>query len=358
MKLTRGVKEVNLHTTWKCSGKCAICYARDADSELTKVGTGHGDTETLMTVIRNIRVAGGAEDIVFVGGDPCEHPDSIALLEYAKEVGLRTCVLSNTHVYRINGIFVPMEKAVRCIDEMHFTLHGTPSVHDEFNGNRGSYRGAVRQLKEFIALRGDDQKVGVIINLTSEVVEHLDETLRSFLREVPLDPKRDKFLIQRIAPVGRAAKNFGRWKITKEMIAEALEVFEKIKTDYGIKVEIDSVDVFPWCAVPEKYHHMLTPGGCRWGQPGGVLSVLPDGGIQRCALSSKTIGNFRWLTTPEQFDAFYETDSTLKAFREKQHLYDCCKKCKYFEQCGGGCVIATGGDPYGKVPYKGIDYLA
>ena len=360
MKLTeRRVKEINLHITGACGGNCPFCYATHDESELIKVGRGHGDTNILKTVIRNVRVAGGAESIVFVGGDPCRHPDIIALLECAKDVGLRTCVLSNTHVYRLNGILVPMEKLVRCVDEMHFTLHGTPSVHNAFNGNRFSYENAVSQLKDFIAIRGDDQNVGVIVNLTSEVVEHLDETLRTFLEKIPLDPKRDKFLIQRIAPVGKAAENYDRWKITREMLADALKVFEEIEADFGIKVEIDSVDVFPWCAVPEKYHHLLTPGGCQWGQPDGVLSVLSDGGIQRCALSGKAIGNFRWLETPEQFTAFYETNPTLIAFREKRHLPEKCRKCELFGKCGGGCVIATGGDPYESDKVRiGRDYLA
>ena len=358
MNKTEGVKEFDIHLTKACTGMCDFCYATHKDSELMKLWKPHGDTETLMTVIRNIRVAGGAEDVVFVGGDPCQHPDIIPLLEYAKEVGLHTCVLSNTHLYRHNGILVPMEKVVKIVDEMDFTLHGTPRVHDAFNGNKGAYESAVSQLKEFVALRGDDQEVGVVVNLTPEVVEHLDETLRTFFAEVPLDPKRDHILVQRIAPVGRAAENFERWKITPEMLVKALEEFEKIQKEFGIEVKLDAVDVFPWCVVPEKYHYMLTPGGCQWGQPGGVLSVLPDGGIQRCALSGKVLGNICSLTTPEQFREFFENDPTLKAFREKQHLYDCCKKCKYFEQCGGGCVIATGGDPYGEVPYRGIDYLA
>ena len=254
---------------------------------------------------------------------------------------------------------VPMEKVVEVVDEMDFTLHGTPSAHNAFNGNCFAYESAVSQIKQFISLRGEEQSVGVIINLTPENVEHLEETLKTFLATVSLDPSRDTFLIQRIAPVGKAKENYDRWKITRELVLKALKIFESIRKEFGIGVRLDAVDVFPWCAVPEEYHYMLTPGGCQWGQPGGVLSVTQDGEIQRCALSGKNLGNFLELDTPERFEAFYRDNPTLKAFREKRHLPESCLKCKYFEQCGGGCIIATGGDPYASetIPVAS-DYLA
>lgn len=354
------IKEADLHVTTVCSGRCEYCYVDHGKTNpLFKKEKAQGDTETLKSIIRNIRVAGGAEDIVFVGGDPCQHSDLYELLEHAKRLGLNTCVLSNTHVYRYRGIMVPMEKVVGVVDEMDFTLHGTPSVHNAFNGNCCAYEAAVGQIKQFISLRGEEQSVGVIINLTPENVKHLDETLRTFLATVPLDPARDTFLVQRIAPVGRARENYDRWKITREMVQDALTIFEAIRKDFGIGVKLDAIDVFPWCAVPEEYHYMLTPGGCQWGQPGGILSVTQDGEIQRCALSGKNLGNFIELDTPEKFEAFYRDNQTLNAFREKRHLPEGCLKCEYFEQCGGGCIIATGGDPYASetIPVAS-DYLA
>ena len=355
----RTVNEVDLHVTTGCNGRCKYCYVDHGNSNDLFRGSVHGDTETLKTIIRNIKVAANANDLVFVGGDPCQHPDLFDLLRCAKALGLRTCVLSNTHVYRYRGIVVPIEKVVEVVDEMDFTLHGIPSVHNAFNGNRYAYESAVCQIKKFIGLRNEEQSVAVVINFTPENVEHLDETLRAFLRDVPLDPSRDCFLVQRIAPVGRARENYDQWKITREMVREAIEVFEAIRKEFGVEMRLDAVDAFPWCAVPEEYHYMLTPGGCQWGQPGGVLSVTQDGNIQRCALSGKNLGNFIELDTPEKFEAFYSDNPTLKAFREKRHLPESCLKCEYFEKCGGGCVIAMGGDPYAReeIPI-GRDYLA
>ena len=165
-------------------------------------------------------------------------------------------------------------------------------------------------------------------------------------------------MAQRIAPVGRAASDPERWRLTRADLVNALKVFAEITKTYGFEFRLDAVDAFPWCAVPEEFHYMLTPGGCQWGQPDGVLSILPDGKIQRCALSAKTIGDMLSMKTPEEFSQWYENNYDLKRFREKQHLPEKCRECQYFEKCGGGCVIASGKDQYaGKMAHQ-RDYLA
>ena len=353
------IKEADLHITMECTGHCAYCYVDHGQSEAFRGTCQYGNTEELKKIIRNIREAGGAEDLVFVGGDPCEHPDLVTLLKYAKELGLRTVVLSNTHVYRDGGKIVPMDEVVPYLDEMDFTLHGDEEAHDAFNGNAGAYRAAVTQIRCFMRKRSSEQSVGVIVNLTPESIDGLEDALYQIIKELRMDPEQDCFIAQRIAPVGLATEDYERWRLTRKKLEYAIGVFETIEIIYGLKLELDAVDAIPFCALPERYRSWLTPnGGCQWGQPDGVLSVLPDGRIQRCALSAKTIGNFCELDTPEKFDNFMSNNETLIAFREKRHLSEKCKQCKMLSKCGGGCVLATGGDPYAtdEIPI-GQDYL-
>ena len=355
------IKEADLHITTACDGRCPYCYVDHGKSnDVFRFVSRHGDVDTLKEIIRNIVLAALAEDLVFVGGDPCRHPDLVPLLRYAKSFGLHTCVLSNTHVYRENGSEVSTESFAKYLDEMDFTLHGVEDVHDAFNGNPGAYRNAVERIREFIAFRGSsDKSVGIIINFTPEIIRrNLHRTLVEIIEDLKLDPKRDFFMAQRIALVGRAASDPERWCLTRADIENALKVFAEITKTYGFEFRLDAVDAFPWCAVPEEFHYMLTPGGCQWGQPDGVLSILPDGKIQRCALSAKTIGDMLSMKTPEEFSQWYENNYDLKRFREKQHLPEKCRECKYFEKCGGGCVIASGKDQYaGKMAHR-RDYLA
>ncbi len=362
VRLDYSVNEVDLHITKQCSGRCAYCYVDTCggSNQLFKELPRFGDTEVLKNIIRNIRVAAEAKNLVFVGGDPCEHPDLVELLRYAKELrGMDIAVLSNTHDYRLNGEIVPIESIVPYVSELDFTLHGIGDAHDAFNGNQGAYRHGMEQLKRFMAARREDQPVAIVLNFVPGTLEHLEEMMRGVIDELHMDPNLDYFMVQRIAPTGRAHENYERWKVSKDLLVNALRTIERINEELGFETKLDTVDAFPWCAVPEEYRYMLHKGGCQWGRPGGVLSVVQDGGIQRCALSERILGNMLNIKTPAQFGDFMQ-NPTLTAFRNYHHLDEKCINCWMLKYCGGGCVIAAGnGDPYKTDNIRvGHDYLA
>ncbi len=362
VRLDYSVNEVDLHVTKQCSGHCGYCYVDQCgeSNELFKALPRYGDTDTLKQIIQNIKTAANAKVLVFVGGDPCEHPDLVELLRYAKEQdGMDIAVLSNTHDYRRNGKIVPIEEIVPYVSELDFTLHGIGVKHDFFNGNLGAYDHGMNQLKRFMHARNADQAVAMVLNFVPETLCNIGEMVRGVVKELNMDPERDYFMVQRIAPIGRARENYDVWKIEREMLAKALRAFRRIHQDTGFEMKLDAVDAFPWCAVLAEFHNMLHKGGCQWGRPGGVLSVVQDGGIQRCALSERILGNMLDLKTQDDFAEFMQ-NPTLEAFRNRRHLDEKCRKCEYLELCGGGCVIAAGnGDPYKTdIVTVGHDYLA
>ena len=358
------MNEVDLHICSNCDGKCPYCYVdqNGGSNELFKNLPLFGDTETLKQIIENIWYAALAKNLVFVGGDPCRHPDLAELLRYAKNDlgGMDICVLSNTHSYRKGGKIVPIDDIVPYVDELDFTLHGIGAAHDAINGNRGAYEHGMRQLKRFMHCRGKAEKgIAIVLNFVPYTLQHLEQMMEGAIEELHMDPERDYFMVQRIAPTGRACNNYDQWKIQPDLLIDALDAFEYLHERRGFDVKVDTVDVFPWCAIPDKYHYMLNPGGCQWGQPGGVLSVVQDGGIQRCALSERILGNILDYGTPEEFTKFMLENPTLRVFREHRHLDQKCLSCELLEKCGGGCVIAAGrGDPYKTdIVNVGHDYL-
>lgn len=362
------VKEIDLHITRECDNRCAYCYVAPNNLELRTIVNNCepvGDTKRLKAVITAIREVAGAEDLVFVGGDPCRHPDLVQLLQHAKEKRLNTVVLSNTHSYQNGGVAVDIAEAAEYIDEVDFTLHGySPEMHDEFTKNPGSYSVATKNLKRFIETRKEDKPVGIILNLVPEIVTNLTKIMGSIANKIGMKPGLDFFTIQRIAPAGMAMANYKRWKITPEMIGSAFSTFAMVKIILGFETKV-CIDALPWCSVPEKYWEYLEPlrGGCNWGKPDGVLSAMMTGELQRCALCQDTLGvNILDLKNQEEFSVFMETHPTLVAVRNRSHLDDKCLNCKHLEYCGGGCIIAAGGDkgdPYAnKLIRRGHDYLA
>ena len=162
------MNEVDLHICSNCDGKCPYCYVdqNGGSNELFKNLPLFGDTETLKQIIENIWYAALAKNLVFVGGDPCRHPDLAELLRYAKNDlgGMDICVLSNTHSYRKGGKIVPIDDIVPYVDELDFTLHGIGAAHDAINGNRGAYEHGMRQLKRFMHCRGKAEKGIAIVS--------------------------------------------------------------------------------------------------------------------------------------------------------------------------------------------------
>ncbi|MBO4855358.1 radical SAM protein [Candidatus Saccharibacteria bacterium] len=372
-----GIKEADLHITRICNSRCGYCYV-DPQGELPRRNAAfwcqpaYGATGELMCVIEAIKKIAGAEDLVLVGGNPCLHPNIVQLLLRAKELGLNICVLSNTHVYMDNGRPVAMAEVTPLLDEVDFTLHGaSASAHDAFNHATGSYRQATSQIKEFMLYRKSEQSVGIILNMVPQVISNLSAIMSNIIDDLELNPELDFFSIQRIAPSGKAKQSYSQWRIDRAMVEHAFDTFDDIKARFGISTKC-CIDAFPWCAVPEKHWHYLEPlrGGCNWGKPGGVLSVLMDGKLQRCALCEQDLGiNILNIESPADFDALFQNNPILRAFNERKHLDKKCLSCELLDKCGGGCTVGGGcggEDPYARFdPFdqthticRGHDYLA
>jgi radical SAM protein with 4Fe4S-binding SPASM domain len=356
--------EIDFHITDDCNGHCPMCYA-------TKEGTcrSYGDLETLKKIVHNAIVNGEVERFVMVGGDPCKHPHLVELLKYIKEEGEKykvktnTIVLSNTHDYQENGVKVDIKDVAPYIDEMSVTVHGPDAAsHDAFNGVEGSYEHVMRNLKEFARVKNDDQSISVTINVMPHTVENMSQIMINSAIELGQNfsgkKNLDYFLIQRIAPSGRAKENPTEYFIEKYQVNEIMKTFKTIKDKYGFGIEF--CDVFPWCSVAPEYRDMLPKGGCNWGNE--VLAVFQDGSIKRCAMANDKLSkNMLELDSPEKFNEFWKNDPKIVAFRKKKHLDERCLACKMLNDCGGSCVMSRcSGDPYkgaGK-PKRGYDYLA
>jgi len=238
---------------------------------------------------------------------------------------------------------------------MDVTIHGaTAEIHDAFNGCSGSYEHVLENVKKFAEIKNDEQEVCVMINVMPHTVEHMEEImLNSTLK---LDGKVDFFGIQRIAPSGRACGET-KYFIEQVDVNSIMEIFKRMRSQHGLNVEF--IDVFPWCSVKPEYRDMLPKGGCNWGTE--VCAVYADGSVARCAMSDRRLSaNMLELDTPEKFAEFWETDQELLKFRKKAHLDEYCKKCSMLADCGGGCTIARkSGDPYkDDIPKQGHDYLS
>jgi len=354
--MTYKVKEINFHITDFCSGHCPMCYATDENMQRK-----HGNIENLKCIVHNGIACGNVDRFVLVGGDPCEHPNLVELLKFIKDesdkvnTNTKATIISNTHDYKENGKKVNIKEIAKYIDGMCVTIHGVNAEeHDKFNGCKGSYEYVLNNIREYIKIKDDSQKICVIINLMPQTVNKLREIMLN--ADKNLMGKVDGFAIQRIAPIGRACGK-EKYFIEPEDIDSIMSICEEMKKKYGFFIEF--VDAFPLCRVKKQYWNLLPKGGCNWGTD--FCAVFSDGTISRCAMSNnKLSANMLSLDTQEKFYDFWDNDKELEMFRKKEHLAEKCKNCVLLEECGGGCVLARkSGDPYKEnPPEKGYDYLS
>lgn len=328
---------IAFHITDNCSAHCPMCYenackCKDLDGEL----------ETLKKIAHNAIANGRVENFIMVGGDPCEHPHLMELMRFIKFEGERYGVntfievLSNTHDYRENGEIVPMEEVAKLVDKMNVTVHGSSAgEHDSFNGVKGSYDHMMENVRKFIAVKSDEQSVGITVNVMPQTYDKIGDIVYNANQD--LNGEIADVCVQRIAPVGRAAKQPHKFLIEKQDVDVLMPILAALKEE---GYSLDICDCFPYCSVKPEFRHLLHEGGCNWGTE--IVSVSPSGEISRCALSdSKLSANMTELDTPEKFMEWWMTDPELVAFRKKLHLDEACRRCAMSRECGGGCVISA-----------------
>ena len=338
---------IAFHITDNCAAHCPMCYENACKNKNLD-----GELETLKQIAHNAIANGKVENFIMVGGDPCEHPHLMELMRFIKtegeKYGVNTSieVLSNTHDYRENGEIVPMEEVAKLVDKMNVTVHGiNADEHDSFNGVKGSYEHMMENVRKFIKVKGDDQSVGITVNVMPQTYDKIGEIVHNANRDL-LGSIQD-VCVQRIAPVGRAAKNPEMFLIEKQQVDVLMPILNALHEE---GLGLDVCDCFPWCSVKPEYRHLLREGGCNWGTE--IVSVSRNGDAYRCALSeTKLSKNLTELDTPEKFMEWWMTDPELVAFRKKLHLDEACRRCAQSRECGGGCVISSKCS-------GGVDYLA
>ena len=124
--------EAVLHITSCCSHHCPFCYYVD-DS------TRHfSQNYNILKAIINELGKYGCERILFVGGDPAEHPDIISLGRYAKALGMNTSILSNTLKFAPQYSWSDITTA---FDNIEVTIHSSNSdKHNRFCASRNNLK--------------------------------------------------------------------------------------------------------------------------------------------------------------------------------------------------------------------------
>lgn len=132
--------EAVMHITSCCSHHCPFCYYLD------DTVNSYSQTYSVLKNIIDELVKFGCKRILFVGGDPAEHPDIINLGKYAKSLDINTSILSNTLNFRTISSWT---EVINAFDDIEVTIHrASQQEHNLFCGKEKAFETVVANMKE------------------------------------------------------------------------------------------------------------------------------------------------------------------------------------------------------------------
>ena len=308
----RELREVYLHVTERCGQGCAHCY-NDApiadEAELTTAG---------WRCIIDQCVALGAQNFVFIGGDPLLRDDLSELIDYvtgAQGRGAR---------FFFNGA-IDAERARRLAEAGHGRLRPLPSV----DGTRAA-NDVLRGLGNY------DEVMGAISELVTVGLEPVANTvlLRPVLPTLPaLARELAAVGVRRLHLIlphqrGSLPAHLDLIPTGAEMLA-ALHELSAAAQDAGLVVD----NLSSWrrrLAAPED----LCTAGCR------DLAIDPYGRVHACAITCGDAAFVAGDARRQSIESIWRTSPSLRLLRAS-HARDRaeCSTCPVVDACGGECWV-------------------
>ena len=140
----------------KCNLNCRFCYHGHM-GDLRKQS--FRPLQELKQEVMEAQMRGN-EWVDFTGGEPTIYPDMVALLQYAKGLGLKTCIISNI-------ISDKIWDCISFVDDILISVHGVETMHDWVCQHEGARMAQVKTLRELKA-RGIHFRFNTVINAHNE----------------------------------------------------------------------------------------------------------------------------------------------------------------------------------------------
>ena len=320
------------NVTRRCNLHCMHCYADSHDREYPGELTTHEGIALLDDL-----ASFGAPTVLFSGGEPLLRPDLFALVEHARERGLR-CVLST------NGTLID-EEATQRITSAGFSyvgisFDGIGRLHDKIRGKLGAFDASLTALR---LLRDAGMRVGLRFIVHRKNVKQLP-MIFDLLEEEEID----RCCIYHLAYAGRGYR-VRKYDLAPAETRSMVEyVFDRAQSfhERGLDKEVLTVgnhadNALLWMRVcrqqpkraDEVWQMLAWNGGNQSGV--AVASVDPVGDVHADQFSwNYSLGNVR----ERPFSAIWEdlSDPRLAALRESPRpIAGRCASCRFMPICNG-----------------------
>lgn len=213
--------------------------------------------------------------------------------------------------------------AARSVDFFVSLPCADPGVCDSITGIKGSFEKITASIRKM-----QDAGINVAINMVvSEINYPFVYSTAEYVKNVL---GQGSFCATRACLPANAKETFKDKILTKDHFLEMMNTLIKIEDELSIKV--DSARAYSLCALKDS--SVIRSFGTRRQCSGGKLSfvVSSNGDIKACAMDSVSYGNIFSVD-------FRDAIEKMSFWQSIEYLPEECKRCKYVNQCGGGCRI-------------------
>lgn len=314
---------VSLDITDRCNQQCVYC-ARACAGAGVPGDRGELPVETIRRLIDEVASLGG-EHFIVTGGEPLLREDTLDILRYAGDKGLKPELATNGRaltrdtVAQLRGI----------VTKVQISLDSSEAgIHDALRGN-GSHAAAMAAL-------GEMGRVG-ILKITAIAMTVTSRNRDQFEAVARLAARLGASALN-VYPVKRQGRAAASWNDLALSTGELEDLFGRM---YALTLEMKETLAIasPGCdymgATPAK--QVLPPPGCD----AGYFVVIDSGGnVYPCdGLRSAEfrLGNIRNLSLSQMLRGEMLSQLMARLRRRSVELEEC-RACAWQPYCGGGCA--------------------
>ncbi|KAB1190375.1 TIGR04053 family radical SAM/SPASM domain-containing protein [Haloferax sp. MBLA0076] len=310
---------------WEVTQACELaCDHCRADAQPAR----HPDELTTSEgkrLLDQTREFGPGQLVVLSGGDPLARPDLVELIEYGTSRGLRmtltpsgTSSLTPETVHRLSDAGVT---------RLAVSLDGaTPSTHDTFRGENGSFEETVRAAR---AARDAGLPIQINTTVCAQTVDELP-ALRDLVDELDAVLWSVFFLV----PVGR-----GRIleSISPDRAESVMEWLSDVSKDAPFGVKTTEAPFYRRVAIQHRRDASGSPSSDGIGRRLGITAgdgfafVSHTGELYPSGFLPKSAGSVRDGGLVER----YRESELFQSLRDRDALRGKCGVCEYRHVCGG-----------------------
>jgi len=289
-------------------------------------------------LLDDVRRFGDGQLVVLSGGDPLARDDTVELVEYGTDIGLRMTVTpSGTRSLSTEAVHALADAGVK---QLAVSIDGaTPESHDSFRGEAGSFEETVRAAR-------DAREAGVPLQVNTTVCQQTVGDLPA-IRDLVSELGAVLWSVFFLVPVGR-----GRVldPIPPERAEEVMAFLDETSEEEAFGVKTTEAPHFRRV----RAQAAQDGGGSGRQRRGGITAgdgfafVSHTGDVYPSGFLPEAAGNVREQSVVD----VYRNSDLFETLRRKDDLQGKCGACEFRHVCGGSRsrAYAVTGDPMASDP--------